>query len=42
MRLASIGDFADLVIIGVAALAWIGLCLIPPALAVLLIKWVVS
>jgi hypothetical protein len=39
MRLASLGDIADLDVIGVAALAWIGLCLIPPAMPVLVIKW---
>lgn len=40
MRLASLNDLVDFVIIGVLALAWIGLCLIPPAVVVLLVKWV--
>ena len=40
MRLDSLSDLIDLVTIGALALAWVGLCLIPPAVAVLLIKWV--
>ena len=40
MRLASLNDLIDLVTIGALTLAWIGLCLIPPAVVVLLIKWV--
>jgi hypothetical protein len=42
MRLASLGDIADLVIIGALALAWVGLCLIPPAIVAALIVWVLS